>query len=35
MSEQPDWRFCHKCGVMFFDGFPNAKGICVARTAES
>ena len=26
---QADWRFCHKCHVMFFDGFPQ-KGVCSA-----
>ncbi|UFH57644.1 hypothetical protein [Spirosoma sp. KNUC1025] len=26
---QRDWRFCTKCGVMFFDGFPG-KGVCPA-----
>jgi hypothetical protein len=29
MPEQGDWRFCAKCEVMFFDGFPN-KGVCPA-----
>lgn len=29
MPEQPDWRYCHKCGVMYYDGFP-AKGACPA-----
>jgi hypothetical protein len=29
MPEQRDWRFCHKCNVMFFDGFPE-KGVCPA-----
>src|SRR5262245_21092721 len=24
---QPSWRFCEKCFVMFFDGFPE-KGVC-------
>lgn len=27
MPEQRDWRFCHKCVGMFFDGRPD-KGIC-------
>ena len=27
MSQQSDWRFCQKCQVMFYDGFPN-KGVC-------
>jgi len=26
---QRDWRFCHKCQAMFFDGFPT-KGSCAA-----
>ena len=25
---QKDWRFCHKCRVMFFDGDPANKGSC-------
>ena len=25
---QPDWRFCAKCRVMFFDGDPTRKGNC-------
>jgi hypothetical protein len=29
MPEQTDWRFCVKCGAMFFDGFPD-KGRCAA-----
>ena len=29
MSDQIDWRFCHKCSAMFFNGFPG-KGICAA-----
>ncbi len=27
MPVQSEWRFCHKCNVMFFNGFPN-KGNC-------
>lgn len=27
MAVQSDWRFCHKCAELFFDGFPS-KGIC-------
>jgi hypothetical protein len=27
MPTQIDWRFCHKCNVVFFDGFPT-KGRC-------
>lgn len=27
MPVQSEWRFCHKCNAMFFDGFPT-KGIC-------
>ena len=27
MPEQRDWRFCHKCVGLFFDGRPD-KGIC-------
>ena len=26
---QNQWRFCSKCNVMFFDGFPS-KGRCAA-----
>src|SRR5262245_7458021 len=26
-DQQSSWRFCNKCGVMFFDGLPG-KGIC-------
>ncbi|HWW48572.1 MAG TPA: hypothetical protein VNZ94_12110 [Xanthobacteraceae bacterium] len=26
---QFDWRYCNKCSVMFFDGYPN-KGRCAA-----
>ena len=29
MADQGAWRFCQKCEVMFFDGFPN-KGVCAA-----
>jgi hypothetical protein len=29
MPVQSDWRFCHKCNVMFFNGFPE-KGSCPA-----
>jgi cytochrome c5 len=29
MGMQLDWRFCEKCHVMFFDGFPQ-KGNCAA-----
>jgi hypothetical protein len=25
---QPNWRFCGKCGGLFFDGDPAFKGIC-------
>ena len=28
-DQQSNWRFCNKCGVMFFDGLPG-KGICPA-----
>ena len=27
MAQQPDWRYCHKCHGMFFNGFPD-KGVC-------
>jgi hypothetical protein len=27
MPEQAEWRFCHKCDTMFFNGSPN-KGVC-------
>jgi hypothetical protein len=30
---QRDWRFCHKCAAIFFDGFPN-KGSCKAGGAH-
>ncbi len=26
---QTDWRYCHKCHTMFFDGYPD-KGVCPA-----
>lgn len=26
-SRQYDWRFCNKCHVLFFDGYPT-KGVC-------
>lgn len=29
MPVQTEWRFCHKCNAMFFDGFPT-KGMCPA-----
>jgi hypothetical protein len=29
MPDQRDWRFCHKCNLLFFDGFPE-KGSCPA-----
>ena len=25
---QHDWRFCRKCGALFYDGYPSFKGIC-------
>ena len=28
-ATQDAWRYCRKCHVMFFDGFPN-KGRCAA-----
>ena len=30
---QHDWRFCHKCQFMFFDGYPT-KGACAAGGAH-
>lgn len=30
MPEQANWRFCAKCEVLFFDGFPDNKGVCAA-----
>jgi hypothetical protein len=27
---QADWRYCHQCHAMFFDGYPN-KGVCPAQ----
>ncbi len=33
MGMQLDWRFCQKCHVMFFDGFPQ-KGNCAAGGAH-
>jgi hypothetical protein len=33
-GDQPDWRFCNKCSVMFFDGYPNNKGRCQAGGAH-
>lgn len=29
MATQRDWRFCHRCNALFFDGFPD-KGACAA-----
>lgn len=29
MSEQNEWRYCGKCHVLFFDGYPD-KGVCAA-----
>jgi hypothetical protein len=34
MDQQGDWRFCGKCEVMFFDGFPT-KGACAAGGPHS
>jgi hypothetical protein len=28
-GEEPNWRFCDKCNVMFFDGTAS-KGVCPA-----
>jgi Tachylectin len=25
---QRDWRYCVKCGALFFDGYPDNKGAC-------
>ncbi len=25
---QPEWRFCGKCGALFYDGYPDFKGVC-------
>jgi hypothetical protein len=25
---QRDWRFCGKCGALFYDGYPTFKGVC-------
>ncbi|CCH78490.1 hypothetical protein BN12_30016 [Nostocoides japonicum T1-X7] len=33
MAEQPDWRFCVKCQVLFYDGY-NDKGHCPADDGE-
>jgi hypothetical protein len=33
MGMQLDWRFCQKCHVMFFDGYPD-KGQCGATGAH-
>jgi Flp pilus assembly pilin Flp len=33
MPEQQEWRFCHKCQVIFFDGSPN-KGVCAGGGAH-
>src|ERR1017187_3306779 len=32
-NDQPDWRFCNKCEVMFFNGYGN-KGRCAAGGAH-
>ncbi|QBE61728.1 hypothetical protein [Pseudoduganella lutea] len=31
--KQRDWRYCHKCHAMFFNGYP-AKGVCKAGGAH-
>lgn len=28
---QGSWRFCGNCSTMFFDGFPDFKGVCPAN----
>jgi len=33
-DQQPLWRFCQKCHVMFYDGFPG-KGTCAFGGAHS
>jgi hypothetical protein len=33
MATQTDWRFCHKCNSMFFNGSPQ-KGVCPAAGAH-
>ena len=33
MPDQSDWRYCHKCESMFFDGYPG-KGVCKAGGAH-
>jgi hypothetical protein len=33
-QRQYDWRFCHKCCTMFFDGYPN-KGTCSAGNGHA
>jgi hypothetical protein len=33
MPSQTDWRFCHKCDAMFFNGFPG-KGQCPAGSGH-
>jgi hypothetical protein len=34
MSDQGGWRFCAKCHTMFFDGFPDNKGVCPASASH-
>jgi hypothetical protein len=30
MAAEAGWRFCGKCNSMFFNGFPDFKGVCPA-----
>ena len=30
---QGDWRYCRKCGVLFFNGYPE-KGVCAADRGD-
>jgi hypothetical protein len=34
MPDQPNWRFCDKCGTLFFDGNPDNKGRCAGGGAH-
>lgn len=33
-EQQPGWRFCQKCYGLFFDGYPNNKGLCAGGGAH-
>ena len=35
MSDQTDWRYCGNCGGLFFDGYPDNKGVCAKGGAHT